>query len=62
MTRLGVGTRVIIEGHVDKDTWHISNQLSGRGYKGRIVGYDADDNYIAEAMIKGKVRRQKVQS
>jgi hypothetical protein len=62
VTPLPIGTKVAIEGHVGKATWHISNHLSGKAYQGRIVGYDSDGDYVVEAKIKGKVRRQKVKS
>jgi hypothetical protein len=62
MKRLDIGTKVFIEGHVGRQSWQVSNQLSGKAYEGRIVGYDADGDYIVDAGIKGKARRQKARA
>ena len=62
MARLAVGTWVVVEGHIGRDTWHLSNLTTGKSYRGRIVGYDADGDYLVEIVVKGSTRKQKVKA
>ena len=62
VSKLAIGTRVVIEGHIRRETWHLSNDLTGKGYHGRIVAYDAEGDYLVEAVIKGESRQQKVKA
>ncbi len=62
MSRLAIGTKVVVQGHVERGTWHLSNLTSGHGYPGKIVAYDKDGDYVVETVVKGRTRRQKVRA
>jgi len=62
MNKLPIGTKVVVEGHIGRDTWHLSNLTSGRAYPGRIVAYDEAGDYLVEIVVKGRTRKQKVKA
>jgi hypothetical protein len=62
MSKLSIGTKVVVEGHIGRETWHLSNLSSNKGYQGRIVAYDETGDYLVEIVVKGKTRKQKVKA
>jgi hypothetical protein len=63
MSKLSVGTKVIVRCHVGRDTWHLSNSTDGKEgtrYEGRIVGYDGTGFYLVKITAKGMDRIQRV--
>ncbi len=62
MSKLAIGTKVVVEGHIGRTTWHLSNMTSGRAHPGTIVAYDREGDYLVEIVVKGKTRRQKVKA